>query len=335
MNVKRWVAIGIAALLLVVSIGFQTLFSVINSNFTDALDTATGGSYMGEEIIEDGDMMKRIAVVKVEGTIQDTGEESSLLASGTYNHTALLEQLEQAGMDETVGGVVIEVNSPGGGVVESAEIHDKVVEIQEEYGKPVYVSMGNTAASGGYYLSASANKIVAHPATLTGSIGVIMSSLNYAELADKIGIKEEVIKSAEHKDIMSGARDMTDEERDILQSIIDDMYADFVQVIVDGRNMPEEKVRELGDGRVYSGKQAMENGLVDDLGDLEDTIAMMKEEQGLDGAEVFEYTGDGFGMGSFWATAAEGLFVSDSDLLGIKELMGKSNSPAAMYLYTE
>ncbi|MFB1098075.1 signal peptide peptidase SppA [Terribacillus sp. JSM ZJ617] len=335
MNAKRWIAIGIAAGLLAISVGFQTLFAVINTNFTDAIDTATGSSFLSEEIVEDGDMMNRIAVLKVEGTIQDTGEEASLLGSGTYNHAAFLEQLEQAGMDDTVGGVIIEVNSPGGGVVESAEIHDKVVEIQEEYGKPVYVSMGNTAASGGYYLAASANKIVAHPATLTGSIGVIMSSLNYAELADKIGIKEEVIKSAEHKDIMSGARDMTDEERDILQSIIDDMYADFVQVIVDGRGMPEDKVRELGDGRVYSGKQAMENGLVDDLGDLEDTIAMMKEEQGLENAEVFEYTGDGFGMGSFWATAAEGLFVSDSDLLGIKQLMGKSNSPEAMYLYTE
>ncbi|QXE00913.1 signal peptide peptidase SppA [Terribacillus sp. DMT04] len=335
MNAKRWVAIGIAGFLVLVSVGFQTLFSVINSNFTEAFDSAAGTSFMNEEIIEDGDMMKRIAVLHVEGTIQDTGEESSLLGSATYNHNTFLERLEAAGQDDTVGGVIIEVNSPGGGVVESAEIHDKVVEIQEEYGKPVYISMANTAASGGYYLAASANKIVAHPATLTGSIGVIMSTVNYAELADKIGIKQEVIKSAEHKDIMSATRDMTDEERAILQSIIDDMYADFVQVIVDGRGMSESKVRELGDGRVYSGKQALDNGLVDDLGDLEDTIAMMKEEQGLKGAEVFEYTGDGFGMGSFWATAAEGLFVSDADLLGIKELMGKSNSPEAMYLYAE
>jgi protease IV len=335
LNAKRWVAIGIAGFLVLISVGFQTLFSVINSNFTEAFDSAAGSSFMSEEIIEDGDMMNRIAVLHVEGTIQDTGEESSLLGSATYNHNTFLERLDAAGQDDTVGGVIIEVNSPGGGVVESAEIHDKVVEIQEEYGKPVYISMANTAASGGYYLSASANKIVAHPATITGSIGVIMSTVNYAELADKIGIKQEVIKSAEHKDIMSATREMTDEERDILQSIIDDMYGDFVQVIVDGRGMAESKVRELGDGRIYSGKQALDNGLVDDLGDLEDTIAMMKEEQGLKGAEVFEYTGDGFGMGSFWATAAEGLFVSDTDLLGIKELMGKSNSPEAMYLYAE
>jgi protease IV len=335
LNAKRWWAILIAGVLVIVSVGFQTLFSIINSNFTEAFDSAAGTSLMSEEIMEDGNPMNRIAVLHVEGTIQDTGEESSLLGSATYNHNTFLERLEAAGQDSTVGGVIIEVNSPGGGVVESAEIHDKVVEIQEEYGKPVYISMANTAASGGYYLSASANKIVAHPATLTGSIGVIMSTVNYAELADKIGIKQEVIKSAEHKDIMSSTREMTDEEREILQSIIDDMYADFVQVIVDGRGMPESKVRELGDGRVYSGKQALDNGLVDDLGDLEDTIAMMKEEQGLKDAEVFEYTGDGFGMGSFWATAAEGLFVSDTDLLGIKELMGKSNSPEAMYLYAE
>src|SRR5690625_7257568 len=120
--------------------------------------------------------------------------------------------LDQSGIDESVDGIILKVNTPGGGVVESAEIHDKVVEIRKETEKPIYVSMGNTAASGGYYVSAPADKIVAHPATLTGSIGVIMESINFAELADQVGIDFKTIKSGEFKDIMSSSREMTRSE---------------------------------------------------------------------------------------------------------------------------
>src|SRR5699024_7552443 len=222
-----------------------------------------------EKVVEEG-TGKKIAIVELDGVIQDTST-ASVLNSGGYNHDRFLKKLEHVGEDRSVSGVVLRVNSPGGGVVESDEIHEKIVEIREEHNKPVYVSMGNTAASGGYYVSAPANKIVAHSATLTGSIGVIMQSYNFTELADKLGIDMNTIKSGEFKDIMSSTRKMTDEERDILQTMIDDMYADFVQVIVDGRDMSESKVRELGDGRVYTGQQAADNGLVDGLGTLEDT----------------------------------------------------------------
>ncbi|WP_240374980.1 signal peptide peptidase SppA [Bacillus piscicola] len=331
MNGKRWAAVGIAAFLLVVSVGFQIVTSIASTNF----DQVLGGSDDGieEKIVESGQGGGKIAIITLEGVIQDTGSAPSLVNTATYNHRQFLRLLEKAGEDASVSGVILRVNTPGGGVVESAEIHDKVKEIQE-HGKPVYVSMGNTAASGGYYVSAPADKIVAHPATVTGSIGVIMQSINYAKLAEDIGLEFNTIKSGKYKDIMSGNREMTKEEKAILQSMVDDFYGDFVKVIASGRDMPEKKVREIGDGRVYSGKQAKEVNLVDELGTLEDTIEIMKKEEDIKDPLVVRYQG-GFTFNQFLGTSARSLFVSDSELLGIKELLMDSETPRAMYLYTE
>src|SRR5690625_1378587 len=186
--------------------------------------------------------------------------------------------IEKAAEDTTIAGLIIRIDTPGGAVVETAQIHEALLELQNEYDKPFYVSMGNTAASGGYYVSAPANKIFAEAATLTGSIGVIMESINFAELAENYGIHFNTIKSGKHKDILSPSREMTSEEEAILQSMIDEMYDEFVQVIVDGRGMNESTVRELADGRVYTGKQAQENGLIDEVGSLKDAIEAMETE---------------------------------------------------------
>ncbi|MFD2761651.1 signal peptide peptidase SppA, partial [Lentibacillus juripiscarius] len=249
-------------------------------------------------------------------------------------HERFLEKLEHVGKDRSVDGIILRVNTPGGGVVESDEIHDQIVKVQEKYDKPVYVSMGNTAASGGYYVSAPADKIVAHPATLTGSIGVIMESMNFAELADQVGIDFNTIKSGEFKDIMSQNREMTDQERDILQTMVDDMYADFVDVIVEGRDMAESKVRELGDGRVYTGSQAADNGLVDALGSMEDTVSMMKKDFDWPNAKVVEYKG-GFEWNQFLSSSVKSMFGQETELLDIQELLRQSNGPRAMYLYSK
>src|SRR5699024_247461 len=155
--------------------------------------------------------------------------------------------IDTAAEDPTVQAIVLKVDSPGGGVTESAEIHRKITELQADYDKPVYrnplvipyydkpvyVSMGNTAASGGYYVSAPADKIFANESTLTGSIGVIMQSMNFSGLAEKYGIEFNTIKSGKHKDIMSPTREMTKEENKIMQSMIDEMYDEFVDVIVE------------------------------------------------------------------------------------------------------
>ncbi|HLS08695.1 signal peptide peptidase SppA [Lentibacillus sp.] len=332
MNKKRWFALGIAAVLFAVSIGFQFMSSLFATDVEALFEMPQQQQYQ-QEVIEEG-TGNTIAVVELDGVIQDINT-SSLLNTGGYNHDRFLKKLENVAEDHTVNGIILRVNTPGGGVVESDEIHDKIVEIKEEYNKPVYISMGNTAASGGYYISAPADKIVAHPATLTGSIGVIMQSYNVAELADNLGIDMNTIKSGEFKDIMSSTREMTDEERDILQSMIDDMYDDFVQVIVDGREMSESKVRELGDGRVYTGSQAAENGLVDALGSLEDTAAMMREDFEWPNAQLVEYK-TGLDWNSLFGGAVKSMVGGEeANVMAIQELLEQSDGPRAMYLYSK
>lgn len=223
-----------------------------------------------------------IAVLHVSGTIASG-------VSDTYNHSMFLEQLEATFKDEKVKAVIIQMDTPGGGVIESEQIYEKINSLKEEYNKPYVSYMNSMAASGGYYISANADKIVANKHTITGSIGVIMSSLNMGELFDEYGIKMEVIKSGKHKDIMSSYREMTSEEREILQSLIDEMYGYFVDIIVDGRGMPRKEVIEIADGRVYSAKQAKELNLIDEIGTLDDAITIAEELAGIKDTTVRKY----------------------------------------------
>ncbi|OZT80092.1 signal peptide peptidase SppA [Marinococcus halophilus] len=329
MNAKRWFALLAAAVLLIVSLGAQTAFSLWNTVSNQAQNQQNQ-----ENIVKRGSSDNRIAMLDVEGTIQSSSGSGAFSGEG-YNHEEFLSNLEEAGSSADVDGIIINVNSPGGGVVESDEIHDAVVEVQEEENKPVYVSMGNTAASGGYYLAAPADKIVAHSATITGSIGVIMSSLNYSELAENLGIDSVNITSGEFKDIGSPTEEVTEEDREIMQGIVDDMYEDFLQVVIDGRGFSEEKARNLADGRIYTGEQAEENGLIDELGTTEDTISMMEEDLELGDATVERYTSDGFSWQSLLQNTVQGMFISDEKLLGLQELLKSvgSASPRPMYLY--
>jgi len=280
-------------------------------------------------------LMKKIAVLDVNGTIQDTGDTTSIFSTSGYNHQVFLENLDYAKDDPAVKGIIIRVNSPGGGVVESAQIHDKIIEIQEEASKPVYISMGSMAASGGYYISAPADKIFASPETLTGSLGVIMQGVNYAGLAEKYGVKFETIKSGQFKDIMSPSREMTEEERNILQDMINNSYAGFVKVISDGRDIPEDEVRRIADGRIYDGRQARELKLIDEYGYFEDVVDAMKKDHKLSDAEVIQYT-ENFGFGSLFTMGARQFMGQDDvELAGIMNLLSQSHSPRLMYLYAE
>lgn len=190
MNAKRWIAIGIVAALLVVS-GITKITSTLLASDDEytmswAESLAAMDSEMTELVLEDGNTDKRIAVLHIDGAIQDTGSSDSLFGgSEGYNHSDFMDQLEQIREDDTVAGVVLNVNSPGGGVVESAQIRDKILQIKKEKKLPVYVSFGSMAASGGYYVSAPADKIFASPETLTGSIGVIMQGYDFSELMKK------------------------------------------------------------------------------------------------------------------------------------------------------
>jgi len=210
---------------------------------------------------------KLVGVVKVEGIILDA--------------TKTIEQLTDFYEDDSIKAIVLRVDSPGGGVGPSQEIHDEVRRINAD--KPVVVSMGSVAASGGYYIAAPAQRIYANPGTLTGSIGVIMEFTNFQELLDKIGLSNQVVKSGKYKDIGSPVRPMTEEDRAILQALIDDVHSQFVESVAAGRKLDVQIVRRLADGRIYTGRQARDLGLVDELGNLDAAVRHAGQLAGIEG----------------------------------------------------
>ncbi|KHF39307.1 signal peptide peptidase SppA [Halalkalibacter okhensis] len=331
MSRKRWLALIAVAMLLVVSLVVNMATSVIFSNTSSFMDSM--GQEWSEQIIETGDDFGgQIVVLELNGVIQDVGDGGIFAPTG-YRHQMFLSQIDQAGKNPNVEGIIIRVNTPGGGVVESAEIHEKIVDVQETYDKPVYVSMGNMAASGGYYIAAPADKIIASPQTITGSIGVIMESINVTELAENYGVRVNTIKSGPYKDIMSATREMTDEDRAILQSLIDESYDEFVRIIAEGRNMTESEVRTIGDGRIYSGSQAMELDLVDELGSLDDTISMMQEQVG--NFDVIKYEPH-IGFPGFLSMSLKQLLGHDTgELATLERILATHRSPSLQYIYTE
>jgi protease-4 len=189
--------------------------------------------------------------------------------------------------------------------------------------------MGQTAASGGYYISTAADKIVANENTLTGSLGVIFSYLNFEDAADKFGLEEEVVKSGKYKDIGSPFRKPTGKELEILQTLVDESYDDFVDVIVEGRNLSEDRVRELADGRVYSGLQAKSLGLVDELGDLEKAAELSRELAGIEEATVVRYER----VPGLLELLRARLAPSEPEALKVLKTAGLSTTPQLQYLY--
>jgi protease-4 len=224
-----------------------------------ARKTAAALSVMGTD---------RVAMVKIEG----------ILISSEH----IVEELNEYADDPSVKAIVIRIDSPGGGVVVSQEIYNAVKNAKKE-GKKIIVSMGSVAASGGYYVAAAADKIVANPGTLTGSIGVKMEFANVEKLLEKIGIKGMVVKAGEFKDIGSPYRDMTAQEKKLLQDVIDDVHSQFIKAVAEGRNLPEADVRAIADGRIFTGQQALSLKLVDQMGDLGDSIRLAGSLAGIKG----------------------------------------------------
>ena len=210
----------------------------------------------------------RVAMVKIEG----------ILLSSEH----VVEELNDYADDSSIKAIVIRIDSPGGGVVASQEIYNAVKNAKKE-GKKIIVSMGSVAASGGYYVAAAADKIVANPGTLTGSIGVKMEFANVEKLLEKIGVKGMVVKAGEFKDIGSPYRDMTAQEKKLLQDVIDDVHNQFIKAVAEGRNLPEAEVRAIADGRIFTGQQALALKLVDQMGDLGDSIRLAGSLAGIKG----------------------------------------------------
>jgi protease-4 len=230
----------------------------------------------------------KIAVIPVYGVIASGSE--SLLGPNVDMVDKIIKDLRRVKDDKAVVAVILDVDSPGGGITDCDRIHHEIMKLRKDRPDLKFVSyMRSVAASGGYYVSAPCDRILASPTTVTGSIGVIMSFMNLQGLFEKVGVKEEVIKSGDHKDIGSMARPMTDEERAMLQAMLMEMYDRFVDVVAKGRRMDEKKVRLLADGRIYSALQAKANGLVDELGQFEDAVEAAKSLAGVKDANVIQY----------------------------------------------
>lgn len=260
--------------------------------------------------------MEKISVINVDGVIANDA-----------NNDTVVDMLEDARKDPSVVGVIMHINSPGGSVYASEKIYKEIKKIQET-NKPVYAVMQELAASGGYYISAPCDKIFASNETFTGSIGVIMQSYSLEGLFEKYGIKQQNITTGKMKDAGSPGKALDKEEREYLQNLVDSAFARFVKVVADGRDMSEADVRKLADGRIYDGSQAVENGLVDSIGDLEAAYKDMAKEYNLSDPLAVEKV-DVF---SNFSKYLPGFKSNKSDLEVIQELM-KAEGLKPLYLY--
>jgi protease IV len=260
------------------------------------------GPRLEEAVIESEHTRNKIAVITIGGIIMGESIDGS-----SYGLVDVIQaQLKRAAEDDQVKAVLLKVDSPGGEVLASDEIYRALLRFQKDTKKPVVTSMGTLAASGGYYVSAPSQWIVANELTITGSIGVIMSGLNYRGLMDKVGLKPEVFKSGKYKDMLRGSKEpneITPEERKMIQDLIDETFQRFKAVVKEGRDFAAEKNRNLpdkgqalapdwgdyADGRILSGKEARRLGLVDELGDLKTAVKRARKLAGIQEASLVEY----------------------------------------------
>lgn len=218
-----------------------------------------------------------IAVVEVSGTIQEQTETSLFEIAEGYQHTNTMDYIDNLMYDSNNKGILLYVDSPGGTVYESEELYDKLKEYKEVSGNPVWTYMSHYAASGGYMISMASDRIFANTNTTTGSIGVIMSGFDMTGLYEKLGIRYVSITSGDFKD----SSKLTDEQVAVFQEQIDEYYGKFIRIVSEGRNMSDEEVRRLADGRTYTAKQALDNGLIDEISSYEDMKDVMSDELGV------------------------------------------------------
>jgi protease-4 len=270
----------------------------------------------------------KVALIDVSGVIMNA-HNSGLLSPGENPVSVFREKLDLARHDKRVKAVVLRINSPGGAVTASDIMYQDLLRFRHDTGKPVVACMMDVAASGAYYLAMGCDQVYAHPTTVTGSIGVIMSLYNATGLFSKIGVATDPIKSGVNKDLGNPGRPMTPEERAILQGMVNSFYDQFVHVVVQGRRLPEDQIRALADGRVYTGIDAKNLGLVDQVGYLEDAIRCAKELACIKDAAIVAYDCcDGY-RGSIYA----GLPKLPREISVKLDLPGLPRADAAAFMY--
>ncbi|MCR5624630.1 MAG: signal peptide peptidase SppA [Lachnospiraceae bacterium] len=303
MNKKQITGMIIAAVIIIVTGITGIASNVISEKFKESAakkeeqttDMFSSLLDSGEVDIDapDGPYIGRLDII---GTIQ--GSTSDTLATGdtsTYNHNVLMKFVDEMEKDSNNKGILLYVDSPGGTVYHSDELYLKLMEYKEKTKRPIYAYFVTEACSGGYYISMAADKIYANRNCMTGSIGVIMSMYNYSELFKKVGVEEIDITSGANKAMGSGGLEMTEEQKEILQSMVDEAYDQFTGIVSEGRNMDINTVKKLADGRIYTALQAKENNLIDEIGSLDDLKAALEEADGVGkGVEYYKPEGDTF-----------------------------------------
>jgi len=276
-------------------------------------------------------VVNKIAVIRLSGFITNVG--SSLLSGATITPDLVKDYLTKAEEDEAVKAIVFHIESPGGEIAPCQEILWEIERIGEA--KTVVVSMGGTATSGGYYISTKADKIVALPTTMTGSIGVISQMTNVEGLLEKLGIEIETFKGGVYKDMYRGFREMTQEEKEIMQGTIDEFYELFIEVVAEGRGLNKEDVRDLATGQMYTGTTAKELGLIDELGNLDTAINLTAEIAGIEDPVVEYYRQPGLTLRSLLgfidAIRARITGLSAQDMILLEVLSYNYKQPLFLY----
>ena len=292
-----------------------------------------------EEIEISGKGNNKILIIEVSGLL--TSSKPNGVIDQLFNRQSLptrfKEELSKAAEDKKVKGIVLRINSPGGTVTASDILHHEILEFKKTHKIPVVACIMDLGTSGGYYLAAASDQIVAHPSAVTGSLGVIMLTINGSGLMEKIGLEAHAITSGQHKDMGSPFRKMTTQDRAIFQSIIESFYQQFLEIIEQGRpQLTKEKIRQLADGRIYSASQAKKAGLIDKIGYLDDAIAIAKQEAGMPEAKVIMYQRTGGyhpNIYSQWGgTSGNTRFIIPKlDPLSLASVLG--STPVFMYMW--
>ena len=329
MKKKQWIGIVVAGVVFIAVCATGILSNVVQSKLTEKTDTKSKtstsemlssiwGSSEENVTLPEEDF---VGVLNIVGTIQ-ANSSGNISLSGSdddqYNHNLYMKYVDELEKSKNNKAILLYVNSPGGTVYESDELYLKLMEYKEKTKRPVYAYFGSQACSGAYYISMAADKIYTNRNTWTGSIGVIVSLTNYKKLYDKLGIKEIDITSGKNKSMGSGGLDLTDEQYDILQSLVDEAYDQFAGIVSEGRGIDIATVKKIADGRIYSAKQAKEKKLVDEIGTEDELKALIQKENMLSDDVVYDT-----------AKSSGSNFLSN--LMGsVQKIMPKSDSELAV-----
>lgn len=321
MKKKQIIALAVAAALFIVTGAASVLTHAAAGQLFD--NSITDMIFNTEDMGYDFPAESFIAVVRVEGTIEEQTETGAFEASQSYQHLTTLDYIDELMYDPDNAGIMLYVDSPGGTAYESSELHDKLKEYSDTTGRPIWAYMAHMAASGGYMASVAADYIAANQETMTGSIGVIISTYDMTGLYEKLGIRYISITSGPMKD----STKMTDEQIQMYQSIVDESYNSFVDKVAEGRNMAREDVLTLADGRIYSAAQALDNGLIDAIDTYDNTLDRMMEE--MDCEMIYELPEESDMLAGLFARIES--LIPKSEAQTLNEIAAEKESGVLMY----